>query len=150
MVQVRRALICRNIYTLYRIYKMAHNYAMDTATTFFATLADPIRLRCLALIAKAGELCVCELVAALDIPQPKISRHLAVMRDAGLLFDRREAQWVLYNVAPQLPPWAETAIEAAIAAVKAEPQHLKDMKRLRRCARPLQDRMVSISAKGHC
>jgi DNA-binding transcriptional ArsR family regulator len=69
---------------------------MQCATSVFSALADPIRLRSLAPIVQEGELCVCELIAALDLPQPKISRHLAVMRDAGLLRDRRDAQWVLY------------------------------------------------------
>jgi len=121
---------------------------MEPVTTFFATLSDPIRLRCLALIAGAGELCVCELVAALDLPQPKISRHLAVMRDAGLLRDRREAQWVLYALTTELPSWAQAAIEAAIEAVKAEPQHTRDLKRLSRSSRPLQERLGAICTRG--
>lgn len=109
---------------------------MDDATTVFATLADPTRLRCLALIAEETELCVCELVAALDLPQPKISRHLAVMRDAGLLRDRRDAQWVLYALAPDMPVWARAAVDAAVAAMKDQSQHAKDRKRLTRATRP--------------
>lgn len=109
---------------------------MESITTVFSTLADPIRLRLLALIAKHGELCVCELVAALDLPQPKVSRHLAVMRDAGLLRDRRDAQWVLYALSPNTPEWAATAIEAAVSATASEPAHKKDTKRLARADRP--------------
>lgn len=51
---------------------------MISAIDTFAALADPIRLRCLALIAARQELCVCELVGALELPQPKVSRHLAI------------------------------------------------------------------------
>lgn len=113
---------------------------MDQATTVFATLADPIRLRCLALIAAKAELCVCELVEALDQPQPKISRHLAVMRDAGILRDRRDAQWVLYALAPDMPSWTRAAVNAAVAAIADERQHAKDRKRLERAARPARTR----------
>lgn len=123
---------------------------MEAATTLFATLADPIRLRCMALISGEGELCVCELVAALDLPQPKISRHLAVMRDAGLLRDRRVAQWVLYALAPDIPSWSRAAIRAAVAAVQAEPQHAKDLKRLRRAERPLQEQVGRVCSRGRC
>lgn len=121
---------------------------MHAVTTFFAALADPIRLRSLVLMAVEGELCVCELVAALDMPQPKISRYLAVMRDAALLSDRREAQWVLYALAPGLPSWTQAAIEAAIEVVKAEPQHARDLKRLRRFSRPLENRMGALCPRG--
>ncbi|ELU10710.1 hypothetical protein CAPTEDRAFT_61490, partial [Capitella teleta] len=57
---------------------------------FFKMMADEVRLRSLLQIARQGELCVCELVAALDEPQPKVSRHLAQMRNHGLLSTRRK------------------------------------------------------------
>jgi ArsR family transcriptional regulator len=107
-------------------------------------------LRCVALIASAGELCVCELVAALDLPQPKISRHLAIMRDRGLLRDRRVAQWVVYALAPDTPSWSQAAIGAAVAAVQAAPQNAKDLKRLRRSSRPLQEQIGRVCAGGRC
>ncbi|MDX2289081.1 MAG: metalloregulator ArsR/SmtB family transcription factor [Hyphomicrobiaceae bacterium] len=123
---------------------------MEAATTLFSTLADPIRLRCLALISAEGELCVCELVAALDMPQPKVSRHLAILRDAGLLKDRRAAQWVLYALAPELPSWSRAAIAAAVEAVRSERQYAHDLKRLHRAERPLQERAGRMCAGGRC
>lgn len=78
---------------------------------FYKALADETRLRCLLLIQREGELCVCELVAALDEIQPKISRHLAQLRKAGLLLDRRQGQWVYYRINPDLPAWAQTALQ---------------------------------------
>ncbi len=114
---------------------------MLTPTTVFATFADPIRLRCLALIAGERELCVCELVAALDLPQPKVSRHLATMRGAGLLRDRRDAQWVLYSLAPDMPAWAQAAVNAAVSALSNDSKHAKDRKRLARASRPARARM---------
>lgn len=109
-------------------------YMMIVVDTF-AALADPIRLRCLALIAARQELCVCELVAALGLPQPKISRHLAILKSAGLLRDRRDAQWVIYSITSGMPDWANAAIDAAIKAMAADGQYAKDVKRLSRTAR---------------
>lgn len=109
---------------------------MVTAIDTFAAIADPIRLRCLALIGERKELCVCELVSALELPQPKVSRHLAILKSAGLLRDRREAQWVIYSIASGLPDWAKMAIDAAIKAMVTDRQHAKDIKRLSRTSRP--------------
>lgn len=85
-------------------------------TSLFKCLADETRLRIALLIAIEGELCVCELVAALDESQPKISRHLAQLRACGLLADRRQGQWVYYRQGPALAPWARAVIDAAKAA----------------------------------
>lgn len=73
---------------------------------FFESLSDETRRRILVLILRHEELCVCELFQALDVPQPKVSRHLAVLRDAGILTQRREGTWVFYRIDPQLPAWA--------------------------------------------
>ena len=73
---------------------------------FYKCLADETRLRCLLLIIQEQELCVCELMAALKDSQPKISRHLALLRKVGILQDRRRAQWVFYQLNPDLPHWA--------------------------------------------
>lgn len=70
---------------------------MKTIMDILAAVADPLRLRSLALMDREGEVCVCELVAALDASQPKVSRHLAVLRGAGVVADRRDAQWVYYR-----------------------------------------------------
>jgi len=132
-------------YAIERISELMYMGHMEMATAVFSALADPIRLRAAALIAKHGELCVCELVAALDLPQPKVSRHLAVMRDAGLLRDRRDAQWVLYALAPTAPRWAVMAVEAAIAALEGETLHVRDTKRLARADRPQRLRCRNVA-----
>ncbi len=73
---------------------------------FFNVLSDETRRRLLALIFREGELCVCELFYALEVSQPKVSRHLAVMREAGLLSVRRDGTWVFYRLDTQsLPHW---------------------------------------------
>jgi ArsR family transcriptional regulator len=73
---------------------------------FFEALADPIRRRILALLLEADERCVCDLHGALDAPQPKVSRHLAVLREVGLVLARRDGVWMRYRIHPQLPAWA--------------------------------------------
>ena len=64
----------------------------------FGTLADRTRLRILSLL-RAGECCVCDLVDTLDAPQPAVSRHLGVLRRAGLVQARRDGAWMHYRLA---------------------------------------------------
>lgn len=82
----------------------------------FKCLADETRLKCLLLIEAEGELCVCELTSALDISQPKVSRHLAQLRDCGILSGRRDGQWVYYALHPALPAWTQQLIADTAAA----------------------------------
>ena len=84
-----------------------------TPTDLFKALADETRTRISLLIAREGELCVCELTCALGESQPKISRHLALLRSSGLLADRRQGQWIYYRLHPQLPQWALQVLAAA-------------------------------------
>ncbi len=72
---------------------------------FFKCLSDETRLNIVTLIAENKELCVCDLTEKLQLSQPKISRHLALLRSSGLLQDRRQSQWVYYSINPQLPVW---------------------------------------------
>lgn len=86
------------------------------ATDILSLTADPIRRRILRLLLAEGALCVCELCAALPADQPKVSRHLARLRAAGLVEDRRAAQWVVYSVPAASGP-ALTALMSAAAAL---------------------------------
>ncbi|HOP16540.1 MAG TPA: metalloregulator ArsR/SmtB family transcription factor, partial [Gammaproteobacteria bacterium] len=79
---------------------------MDIAPdNLFSSLANDTRLRSLMLLLRHDELCVCELTHALGVAQPQISRHLALLRESGLVSDRREGLWVHYRVHPELPDW---------------------------------------------
>lgn len=104
---------------------------MMTPAQFFKSLSDDTRLRCVTLLQKEGKLCVCELTAALGLSQPKISRHLAQLRQCGLLQDSREGQWVYYQINPKLPDWAFPILENALMAVNKNGQFEKDQERLR-------------------
>lgn len=77
---------------------------------FYKCLADEVRLLSLLLIEREQELCVCELMEALQQPQPKVSRHLAQLRKCGLLLDRRNGQWVFYRLHPALEEWMYTVL----------------------------------------
>ena len=82
----------------------------------FKCLADETRARMTLLIARQTELCVCELTAALNESQPKISRHLAQLRECGLLEDERRGQWVYYRLHPQLPEWVSQMLALVLTA----------------------------------
>lgn len=82
----------------------------------FKCLADATRIRLTLLILREGELCVCELIHALDDSQPKISRHLAQLRSCGLLVDRRQGQWIYYRINPQLPLWVNDVLHTTLDA----------------------------------
>ncbi len=70
---------------------------MQELTSIFKALSDETRLRIIKLLEK-GELCVCDIVAALDIIQPKASFHLGVLREAGLIRDRKQGKWIHYSL----------------------------------------------------
>ena len=106
---------------------------MINPVQLFKCLADDTRLNATLLIHQQGELCVCELVAALENSQPKISRHLAQLRSCGLLMDERRGQWVYYRVNAQLPAWALAVLDEAgtaraemLAGFKATLQHMNN------------------------
>ncbi|MFK8257152.1 metalloregulator ArsR/SmtB family transcription factor [Erwinia sp. AnSW2-5] len=79
----------------------------------FKLLADETRTTLILLLREAGELCVCDLCAATSQSQPKISRHIALLRDAGLVLDRREGKWVHYRLSPHMPAWVASIIDTA-------------------------------------
>ncbi|EMX6370314.1 TPA: As(III)-sensing metalloregulatory transcriptional repressor ArsR [Enterobacter kobei] len=79
----------------------------------FKNLSDETRLGIVLLLREMGELCVCDLCTALEQSQPKISRHLAMLRESGILLDRKQGKWVNYRLSPHIPSWAAQIIEQA-------------------------------------
>jgi len=85
-------------------------------------LSDETRLRILMLLSTSEELCVCQFTQVLDLSQPKISRHLGVLRESGLLQDRKTGLWVYYRLHNNLPDWVLTTLSALqVAAIDQEP-----------------------------
>ena len=82
---------------------LTYTYILDTIAiveTLFKALSDPTRLRILSLLAQQ-ECCVCELESALQISQPNISRHLNLLKTAGILQSTKQAQWAYYRISSQ-------------------------------------------------
>ncbi|WP_168733046.1 ArsR/SmtB family transcription factor [Aliigemmobacter aestuarii] len=82
--------------------------------TALSALAEPTRLEAMRLLADGSEHCVCELVRRLGATQSRMSRHMQVLRQAGLVVDRRDAQWVRYRINPDLSPPLIRLVEAAL------------------------------------
>lgn len=103
---------------------------MMTPNELFFLLSDETRLRCLVLILKKGELCVCEISQIMGSIQPKISRHLALMRTSGLVSDERRGQWVYYSLNQTMPNWAKRIIESTLENLKHEEPYRSDIKKI--------------------
>ena len=94
---------------------------------FFKMLSDETRLRCLILIAREELVSVGELCIALDESQPKISRHLAILRQSGVLLDQREGQWVYYKVNTELPGWMRKVMTGLVASNCLKKEYQQDI-----------------------
>ena len=104
-------------------------------TRLFKALADQTRVRIVALLAH-GELCVCHIEAALALPQPTVSRHLAVLRSAGMVEIRRDGLWVLYQLAKQTDTDCQRQLRALAAAFAPCGALRADLDRLRKLRGP--------------
>jgi len=109
--------------------------AQITPEQFLRALADDTRLRIVKLLSENDELCVCELTEALDMVQPKISRHLAILRKGGVLLDRRQGLWIHYRIHPELPDWASRSLAAIIDGCHGRKPYSDDRRRLTKVAR---------------
>ncbi len=103
--------------------------AANDVDLMFRAFADPTRLRILHLLL-GGELCVCEIVRVLRVPQPTASRHLAYLRKAGLVTARREGQWQHYQLSPPQAKYHRKLVECLECCFPEIPQLARDRKRL--------------------
>lgn len=92
-------------------------------------LADESRRRILLLLDQQ-ELCVCELVNALELPQPTVSRHLTVMRDAGVVEQWKEGRFSFYRIDPRLPAWSRQMLDALRDGAERESPYRDDRRKL--------------------
>lgn len=93
---------------------------MCASVKILSALAEPTRLAAMALLSDGGEHCVCELMRRLGATQSRMSRHMKILREAGLVIDRRDAQWVRYRRDPAMAPPVAALVDAALAAAGAE------------------------------
>lgn len=78
-----------------------------SAIELFKIMSDPLRLKILMLLEDETALTVSDMTTVLDASQPKVSRHLALLRDGGILQDKRQGLWIFYQFAEQLPVWVK-------------------------------------------
>lgn len=110
-----------------------------TPDALFRALSDRTRLRILSLLT-AGELCVCDLVAVLDVPQPKASRHLAYLRRVGLVAARKDGYWNYYRIATSPGPLQAKLLECVSFCAKEIPECAQDSKAVKlRCRKDCCD-----------
>ena len=106
--------------------KTRGSYSLDQ---LFRALADPTRLRLLNLVADR-EICVCYFVEILRMGQPKISRHLAYLRKAGIVSARREGKWMHYRLAIPKDEVAASILRETLRHLRAKPRMQRDLARL--------------------
>lgn len=112
---------------------MKQNLSLDQ---LFRALADPTRLRLLNLMAEQ-EICVCYFTQVIRAPQPKISRHLAYLRKAGIVAARREGKWMHYRLAVPASPQIAAVLKSTLDALKHDKELQRDGERLNRaCCGP--------------
>jgi ArsR family transcriptional regulator, arsenate/arsenite/antimonite-responsive transcriptional repressor len=123
------------------IYVKAYTLGMGRTAKFdlvtlFAALADPTRLRLLNLM-NGREVCVCYFVEILKQGQPKISRHLAYLRRAGIVEARRDGKWMHYRIERPDDPKAVSILDATLQSIKADKDMQADLSRLdKACCEP--------------
>ncbi|MCW8928952.1 MAG: metalloregulator ArsR/SmtB family transcription factor [Gammaproteobacteria bacterium] len=105
---------------------------MDTISlaNLFKSLSEPVRLRIIWLLLEKGELCVCELVDALELSQSVVSRHLAYLRNNQLVSAKREGAWMYYKINPQTPIDMTALFQFMSQCSKSNPELAIDQERL--------------------
>jgi ArsR family transcriptional regulator, arsenate/arsenite/antimonite-responsive transcriptional repressor len=99
--------------------------------TMFRAFSDRTRLRILHML-RGGELCVCDIVGVLGVPQPKASRHLAYLRKAGLVTARKEGLWSYYTLTPAKTEFHKSLLNCLSCCFGSVPELAKDAGRLGR------------------
>lgn len=117
---------------------------MRSPLSLLRALSDETRLRLMSLLHSQGELCVCELTHVLQLSQPKISRHLAILREQKILKDRREGQWIYYRVHPDMPAWGLRTLDALMEGVEDKAPYHADMVRMQQ----MQGRSLATCASS--
>ena len=107
---------------------------MIDTVDLFRLLADETRLRILILLTR-GELCVCDIMSVIGATQSKTSRHLAYLRSAGLVHDRREGLWIYYSLAEPAGVLQERVFEWLRHAENEVPHSVDDLRALREIRR---------------
>jgi ArsR family transcriptional regulator len=111
--------------------KVRGSISIEHASGLIAVFSDETRLRLLSLIASNGEICVCDLMTITGLPQTKISKHLAVLRNAELVNQRREGTWMHYSMKSATTALHRSLLATLEAAGSTVDELQADLKRLK-------------------
>ncbi len=100
----------------------------------FRAFCDGTRLRILSLL-QSGDLCVGDIVESLQVPQPKVSRHLSQLRKAGLVTARKEGLWIHYSLATPTTEFHRKLLECAVTCFREVPEIKSDNSRAKKLRR---------------
>jgi len=106
-------------------------YTCDDIASSHKALSDPTRIRILAILLDLGELCGCDIEAALGITQSKASRHLGILKQAGFVGDRRDGTWVYFRLARHPDPLTSALLKTLRASLSGNSGSQDDVKRAR-------------------
>ncbi|MBL8148882.1 MAG: winged helix-turn-helix transcriptional regulator [Blastocatellia bacterium] len=120
---------------------------MDLLEEIFKALSDRTRLRILSLL-QNGEVCVCDIHESLQIPQPKASRHLAYLKRAGLVEDRKEGLWVYYKLSQPTSDIHKTILSSLTLCLSNCEQLVKDKLRFENSCCQILDEKDSSSQES--
>jgi len=104
---------------------------MKATAQIFKALSDETRLRIMALLVGGQELCVCDIMAALDLPQSTVSRHLSYLRNTGLVDDRRQGIWMYYRISRERIEHGATLFDLLTAMLSGQEQVVEDQRLLK-------------------
>ncbi len=122
---------------------------MNDLITIFKAISEETRLRILKLL-EHGELCVCDIVAALDLVQPKISFHLATLKEAGFIRDRKQGRWTHYRLDDS--DFLRRSLLLSILERIPKEALAEDRRRLEEFVqcKPVRDNVVPLTEKKRC
>lgn len=114
---------------------LAHKLEVEALTELLKALADETRLRMVALLSH-GELCVCHVQDALELSQSNTSRHLAILKNARVVRQRRDGNWMYYALAEQDDAARERLLSTVVAGFAKQDQLRRDIARLTKVRGP--------------
>lgn len=128
---------------------MASDKRLESLETVFKALADQTRLRIVGLLL-SGEICVCDIHESLALPQPTVSRHLAYLRNAGLVVGRKDGLWVHYRLAEMDDPVMQAVLDAVAHALGHLSSAERDHKRLAARVEVAARRWIPLASAPCC
>lgn len=123
--------------------------AIEELSSLFKALSDETRLRIIKLL-EQGELCVCDITAALDMVQPKVSFHLNTLKEAGFIRDRKQGRWIHYRLNDQ--DLIRRMLLLSVCERMRDGEVLDDRKRLEAFLADKQPggKVITLKSKSRC